>query len=102
MQAVAATDGIALGKGAVAAAATFKVPTAVTTVDFNSASLTIGAITSSGVATATFHQTSTAPTANSTGTVVIVAKDAAALTANAGWLPLKRSDGTTVYVPYWL
>jgi hypothetical protein len=51
---------------------------------------------------ATFFQISTAPTANSTGTVAIAAKDANLLTANVGWLPLKRSDGTIVYVPYWL
>lgn len=61
-----------------------------------------GAFTTTGVVTASFFQTSTAPTANSTGTVTIVAKDANLLTANAGWLPIKKSDGTTVYVPYWL
>lgn len=54
-----------------------------------------------GIIVGSFHQTSTAPTANSTGTVVIVAKDAAALTPNAGWLPFKTNAGTTVYVPYW-
>jgi hypothetical protein len=50
---------------------------------------------------APFFQTSTAPTANSTGTVAIVAKDASLLTNNAGWLPMKKSDGVTVYIPYW-
>jgi len=50
---------------------------------------------------APLFKTTTAPTANSSGTVSIVAKDAGALTANAGWLPMKRSDGTTVYLPYW-
>ena len=43
-----------------------------------------------------------APTANSTGTVAIVAKDANLLTANAGWVQLQRSDGTAIYLPYWL
>jgi hypothetical protein len=61
-----------------------------------------GAFTTTGLVTAANFQISTAPTANSTGTVAIVAKDVNLLTANAGWLPLKRSDGTTVYVPYWL
>jgi hypothetical protein len=58
-------------------------------------------ITSLGVVTGTYFQTSTAPTANSTGTVAIVAKDTNLLTANAGWMPIKKSDGTTVYIPYW-
>ena len=61
-----------------------------------------GAIITTGLVTAANFQVSTAPTANSTGTVEIVAKDANLLTANAGWLPFKRSDGTIVYVPYWL
>lgn len=56
----------------------------------------------SGTFEATFFQTVTAPTPNSSGTVIIRAKDTASDTLNAGWLPLKRSDGTTVYVPYWL
>jgi hypothetical protein len=60
-----------------------------------------GQITSNNIVTGTYFQTSTAITANSTGTVVIVAKDANLLTANAGWMPFKKSDGTTVYVPYW-
>jgi hypothetical protein len=59
------------------------------------------ATTINNVITATYFQTSTAITANSTGTVAIVAKDANLLTNNAGWLPLKKSDGTVVYVPYW-
>jgi hypothetical protein len=50
---------------------------------------------------APYFQTSTAITANSTGTVVIVAKDTGTLTANAGWLPMKKSDGATIYIPYW-
>jgi hypothetical protein len=60
-----------------------------------------GDVLSSGVVTATTFKISTVPTANSTGTVTIVAKDVSLLTANTGWLPLKRSDGTIVYVPYW-
>jgi hypothetical protein len=67
----------------------------------------VGAILASTTITATtdsiaaYHQTSTAITANSTGTVAIVAKDANLLTANAGWMPIKKSDGTIVYIPYW-
>jgi hypothetical protein len=60
-----------------------------------------GQITANNVVTGTYFQTSTAATANSTGTVAIVAKDANLLTANAGWMPIKKSDGTTVYIPYW-
>lgn len=55
-----------------------------------------------GTVTAAYFKTSTAPTANSTGTVNIVAKDANLLTNNDSWLPFKKSDGTTVYVPCWL
>jgi hypothetical protein len=55
----------------------------------------------SGIVTATFFKTSTGVTANSTGTVSIVAKDAEVSTANAGWMPIKKSDGVTVYIPYW-
>lgn len=51
---------------------------------------------------AQLFQTTNAPTANSTGTVAIVAKDASSATNNAGWLPMKRSDGTTIYLPYWI
>lgn len=61
-----------------------------------------GAFTTTDLSTASLFQISTAPTDNSTGTVAIVAKDTNLLTANAGWLPFKRSDGTTVFVPYWL
>jgi hypothetical protein len=43
-----------------------------------------------------------APTANSSGTVAIVAKDANLLTNNAGWVQMQRSDGTVIYLPYWL
>lgn len=60
-----------------------------------------GQITSNNIVTGTYFQTSTAITANSSGTVTIVAKDANLLTANAGWMPIKKSDGTTVYIPYW-
>lgn len=49
----------------------------------------------------TYFKTTTVPTVNSSGTVAIVAKDAETLTNNAGWLPMKRSDGTVVYIPYW-
>ena len=62
---------------------------------------TNGNLTTLGVTTGTYFQTSTAITANSTGTVAIVAKDAAAGTNNAGWMPIKKSDGTVVYIPYW-
>jgi len=58
-------------------------------------------LTWTGSLSAAYFKTSTAPTANSTGTVTIVAKDASLLTANAGWLPVKKSDGTIVYLPYW-
>lgn len=61
----------------------------------------VGQITANNIVTGTFFQTSTAITANSTGTVVIAAKDANLLTTNAGWMPIKKSDGTTVYMPYW-
>jgi YD repeat-containing protein len=50
---------------------------------------------------APYFQTSTAITANSSGTVAIVAKDANTATNNAGWLPLKDSSGNIIYVPYW-
>lgn len=68
----------------------------------NNGGTEVAALSDVGVLAANYHQTSTAPTANSSGTVVIAAKDANLLTANAGWLPMKRSDGTTVYLPYWL
>jgi hypothetical protein len=55
-----------------------------------------------GVVQADFLKTATPPIANSTGTVALVAKDANLLTANAGWIPMKRSDGTEIYLPYWL
>lgn len=67
----------------------------------NDVNLGTHAFTTTGIITASYFKTSTAPTAVSTGTVTIVAKDAALLTPNAGWLPFKRSDGTIVYVPYW-
>lgn len=51
---------------------------------------------------ATTVKITTPPTANSTGTVVIIAKDSGVLTNNAGWLTMIRSDGTTVYIPYWI
>lgn len=58
-------------------------------------------LTTTGVMIASLFQTSTAPTANSSGTVAIVGKTASTGVNNAGWLPMKRSDGTTVYMPYW-
>jgi hypothetical protein len=61
----------------------------------------VGQITADNIVTGTYFQTSTAITANSSGTVAIVAKDANLLTNNAGWLPCKKSDGTVVYLPYW-
>jgi hypothetical protein len=64
--------------------------------------LGVNTLTTTGVVTAANFQVSTAPTTNSTGTVMIVAKDANLLTANTGWLQFKRSDGTIVYTPYWL
>lgn len=60
-----------------------------------------GQITADNIVTGTYFQTSTAITTNSSGTVAIVAKDTNLLTANAGWMPIKKSDGTVVYVPYW-
>jgi hypothetical protein len=67
------------------------------------ADLGVHNLTTTGVITAANFQISTAPTANvAGGTVAIVAKDANLLTANAGWLQFKRSDGTIVYMPYWL
>lgn len=63
---------------------------------------TVGAaLRASNIFEAALFKTMTAPTANSTGTVAIVAKDAGALTNNAGWLPMKTNAGTTVYMPYW-
>lgn len=50
---------------------------------------------------APYFQTLTAPLANSTGTVSIVAKDTNLLTPNAGWMPLKDNGGNVVYIPYW-
>ena len=72
-----------------------------TVTTLSTANLSLTNLTVSGSVIAAVIQISTAPTANSTGTVSIVAKDPGALTANAGWLPFKRSDGTIVYVPYW-
>jgi len=59
------------------------------------------AVTTTLTSIAAYHQTSTAPTANSTGTVAIKNKTADLLTDNAGWYPLKTNAGTIVYVPYW-
>ncbi|MEK7500400.1 MAG: hypothetical protein AAB649_07420, partial [Patescibacteria group bacterium] len=46
-------------------------------------------------------KTLTAPTANSTGTVVITYKSATAGAVNAGWMPIKDNAGNVGYVPYW-
>lgn len=54
-----------------------------------------------GAFTAAYFKTSTAVTANSTGTVSIVNKTASTGVANAGWLPMKKSDDVVVYVPFW-
>lgn len=51
--------------------------------------------------TAPYFEISTAPTANSTGTVAIVAKDANLLTANAEWIAIKNSSGQVRYIPVW-
>jgi len=59
------------------------------------------AVTTTLTSVAAYFQTSTAPTANSIGTVWIFAKDAGVGTANAGWMPLKTNAGAVVYVPYW-
>jgi hypothetical protein len=40
-------------------------------------------------------------TANSSGTVSIVAKDAGVGTANAGWLEFRDAAGGVKYIPYW-
>jgi hypothetical protein len=53
-----------------------------------------------GVASAPYFKITTAPTANSTGADTILDRTATP-TTNAGWLPIKKSDGTTVYIPYW-
>jgi len=66
-----------------------------------SPNLLLTTLTTSGDIVAAHFQTSTSPAANSTGTVVLVAKDAGVATPNAGWLQLKRSDGVVAYVPYW-
>jgi hypothetical protein len=95
---------IALAETASHAAATYQtIALAETASHASSTYAPIANPTFTGVAVSPYFQTSTVPTDNvAGGTVVIVAKDANLLTANAGWLPLKRSDGTTVYVPYWL
>jgi hypothetical protein len=61
-------------------------------------------VTFSGDATTTvvspYFKISTAPTANGAGVGSIKVRGGVAAT-NAGWLPIKKSDGTTVYIPYW-
>jgi hypothetical protein len=78
--------------------------------DFETTANIVGVSSATGVTeiiftgitlTAPYFEISTAPTANSSGTVAIVAKDANLLTANSGWLPLKTNAGTVVYIPYW-
>ena len=54
-----------------------------------------------GSVSSPYYKITTTPTMNSTGTISIIAKDASLLTPNAGWMPIKSSDGTTVYFPYW-
>lgn len=53
-----------------------------------------------GIVQATYFQTNTAPTANSTGADTILDRTATPA-VNAGWLPVKTNAGTVVYVPYW-
>jgi hypothetical protein len=60
-----------------------------------------GQITANNIVTGTYFQTSTAITANSTGTVVLIAKDAGVATANAEWLPIKNASGVVRYIPIW-
>ena len=66
-----------------------------------SPNLLLTTLTTSADIVASHFQTSTPPAVNSTGTVVLVAKDTGVATPNAGWLQLKRSDGVVAYVPYW-
>jgi hypothetical protein len=66
-----------------------------------SPNLLLTTLTVSADIVASHFQTSTPPAVNSTGTVILVAKDAGVATPNAGWLQLKRSDGNVAYVPYW-
>lgn len=53
-----------------------------------------------GVNSSAYFETTTAPTANSTGVDTILDRTAVG-THNAGWMPFKTNTGAIVYIPYW-